>query len=107
MSKKKSYDEVSVIRALSRKKSIKIDMATKHVKVAKDAMDVGNGSWGKIDYLCHYCGYVQTFTASVPMIRKEEDGVSNETKRTKTKRVAAPKLEFSDNFKVGKRHASI
>lgn len=107
MSKKKSYDEVSVVRALSKKKSIKIDVATKHVKVAKDAMDVGNGSWGKIDYLCNYCGYTQTFVASVPTIRKNEDVVSIETKKTKTKRVAAPKLGFDDNFKVGKRHASI
>lgn len=107
MSKKKTYDEISVVRALSKKKSIKIDIATKHIKVAMDANDVGNGSWGKIDYLCHYCGYVQTFTASVPMIKKEEDGVSNETKRTKTKRVAAPKLGFDDNFKVGKRHAIV
>lgn len=107
MSKKKSYDEVSVIRALSKKKSIKVDVSAKHIKVAKDAMDIGNGTWGKIDYLCHYCGYVQTFMASVPMIRKEEDGVPVETKKTKTKRVAAPKLGFDDNFKVGKRHASI
>ncbi len=107
MSKKKSYDEVSVVRALTKKKSIKVDVASKCIKVAKDATDVGNGSWGKIDYLCHYCGYFQTFIASVPTISKKDDVVSIETKKTKTKRVAAPKLGFDDNFKVGKRHASI
>lgn len=56
----KHYDEVSVVRALSRKSSIRITTndAYNHIQILKDATDVGNGSWGKIDYLTHVHGYI-------------------------------------------------
>lgn len=54
----KNYDETKVVRTLTKKRSISIDTYSRVIKVAADATDVGNGSWGKIDYLCHYCGYV-------------------------------------------------
>lgn len=53
----RNYDEASVIRSLSKKRSIKIDSVNSTIKVDIDATDIGNGSWGKIDYLCHYKGY--------------------------------------------------
>lgn len=57
MSKSKKYDEVSVIRSLSQKHEVSVDRIRKVVEVVKNAVNVGNGTWGKIDYLCHYCGY--------------------------------------------------
>ena len=56
----KHYDEVSVVRALSRKSSIRITTngAYNHIQILKDATDVGNGSWGKIDYLTKVHGYI-------------------------------------------------
>lgn len=56
----KHYDEVSVVRALSRKSSIRITTNGTHnyVQILKDATDVGNGSWGKIDYLTKVHGYI-------------------------------------------------
>lgn len=56
----KHYDEVSVVRALSRKSSIRIttDGGYNHIQILKDATDVGNGSWGKIDYLTKVHGYI-------------------------------------------------
>lgn len=56
----KHYDEVSVVRALSRKSSIRITTngLYNHIQILKDATDVGNGSWGKIDYLTKVHGYI-------------------------------------------------
>lgn len=62
---KRKYDEASVVRALNKKQSIKVDTVNRVVEVQKNATDVGNGSWGKIDYLCHYCGYIYVFVNSV------------------------------------------
>lgn len=58
--KRKSYDEVSVVRALSHKSSIRITTngAFNYIQILKDATDVGNGSWGKIDYLTHVHDYI-------------------------------------------------
>ena len=57
---KKHYDEVSVVKSLSRKSSIRITTngAYNHIQILKDATDIGNGSWGKIDYLTKVHGYI-------------------------------------------------
>ena len=62
---KRKYDEASVVRALNKKQYIKVNTVNGVVEVQKNATDVGNGSWGKIDYLCHYCGYIYVFVTSV------------------------------------------
>ena len=51
--KRKNYDEVSVIRSITKKADISVDYVNKVVQVKKDSNEVGNGTWGKIDYLCH------------------------------------------------------
>lgn len=56
---KRTYDEVSVVARLSKKRAITIDKGQKIIKIDFESADVvGNKSWGKIDYLCHYCGYI-------------------------------------------------
>ena len=60
MAKYKSIDEV--IRSLSKKRDVKINTSNKEVNIVKQDdtyanQDLGNGSWGKIDYLVNYCGY--------------------------------------------------
>lgn len=57
---KKHYDEVSIVRALSRKSSIRITTSGgyNYIQIIKSATDIGNGSWGKIDYLTHVHGYI-------------------------------------------------
>lgn len=63
MTKKKSYDEVSVVKALNRKASINIkteatsDGVHGVIHVLKNANDLGNSSWGKIDYLVKVHNY--------------------------------------------------
>ena len=74
---RKHYDEASCVRSLSKKNSININ--GNRIKVLKGATDVGNGSWGKIDFLTKYCGYISLsvkklkFKAS-RMLNTKEDG---------------------------------
>lgn len=65
MAKKIAYDETSVVRSLSKKGSIQINTGSKTVKVVRDNTEVGNSSWGKIDYLRKVHGYVVTFTTKL------------------------------------------
>ena len=76
MTKKISYDEVSVAKSLSRKNSINVNPITKTVTIKFGATDVGNGSWGKIDYLCKVHGYVYVFSKS---IGKSVKGLQDDT----------------------------
>lgn len=60
---KRKYDEMSVVRALSKNPDVKI---TNHgnlkvVEVVKGSQYCGNSTWGKIDFLTKHCGYVQCF----------------------------------------------
>lgn len=71
MTKKVSYDEVSVAKSLSKKSSVSVNTNTKTVTIKKGATDVGNGSWGKIDYLCKVHGYVYVFFGSVGKSTKD------------------------------------
>lgn len=71
MTKKVSYDEVSVVKSLRKKNSISIDTNTKVITIKLKTTDVGNGSWGKIDYLCKVHGYVYVFSFSVNKSTKD------------------------------------
>lgn len=62
----KNYDEASVIRSLSRKNGCKVNPINKTIQVLKDNTDIGNGSWGKIDYLHKVHGYVYMFVNQLP-----------------------------------------
>lgn len=91
MAKKKSYDETSIVRSLSKKSSINVNTVNKTVEVVKNSTDVGNGSWGKIDYLRKVHDYVILFV----------NGINNKSKAKKM-------LEDDDiniNSKTAKREA--
>lgn len=63
---KRKHDEANVIRSLMKKRGeIKVDAITKVIEVVKNASNVGIRTWGKIDYLVHYCGYHQIFVTNV------------------------------------------
>jgi hypothetical protein len=59
----KKYDEMSVVRALSKNPDVKITNRgnLKVVEVVKNSQWCGNGTWGKIDFLVKYCSYTQCF----------------------------------------------
>lgn len=57
------YDEAKAVRILRKNKGIRINGIT--IEVLINSAAVGNGSWGKIDYLSHYCGYTVIMTKSL------------------------------------------
>ena len=65
MAKKIAYDETSVVRSLSKKSSIQIDTIEKIIKIVDGNTEVGNGYWGKIDYLTKVHGYIVLFVKNI------------------------------------------
>jgi hypothetical protein len=59
----KKYDEMSVVRALSKNPDVKITNRgnLKVVEVVKNSQYCGNGTWGKIDFLTKHCNYTCCF----------------------------------------------
>lgn len=90
----KNYDEANVIRSLSKKRSISIDSHSKVIQVQRENTEVGNKSWGKIDYLCKCHGYIYMFT-NTPKARTNinadnEQNINNKVaKREKKLNMAA------------------
>lgn len=88
----KKHDEVNVIRSLSKKKSIKIDSITKTILIERNTTEVGNGSWGKIDYLVKVHGYIYVFANKInnnkpvlKSINQNNDFVNNKVAKRETK----------------------
>lgn len=86
--KKKNYDEVSVIRSITKKADVSVDYVDKIIQVKEDSNEVGNGTWGKIDYLCHYCGYIYIILKTINnrKIINKEFGDDNDRKTSKKER---------------------
>jgi len=64
MARKQRYTEDEVLKALSKKHDVNVNSTTKTIQVLNGknkkfpkANDLGNKSWGKIDFLCNYREY--------------------------------------------------
>lgn len=89
------HDEVKVLRSLGRNKEVSVNQANKTIIVSRGAQTVGNGTWGKIDYLVHYCGYTQLFTDDKGIKRgtnAETKVISNKKEKQETKQATMLKL---------------
>lgn len=88
----KKHDESKDVRLLSRK--MRIDTHNKTISAPKGCI-IGNTSWGRIDYLTHYCGYHFIWTTNIKPINPiyiDRDG--NEINKRKAKKEAkAPQLK--------------
>lgn len=58
----KKHDENKDIRLIS--KIAKIDYVNKTIQTSKSTI-IGNRSWGRIDFLTHYCGYTFIWNNSI------------------------------------------
>ena len=59
---KKKHTVDSAIKSLSKKRDINIVNNVIEVRRGKKStQDLGNGSWGKVDFLCNHKGYIQVF----------------------------------------------
>ena len=82
----KNYDEASVVRALNRKQGCSVNSINKVITIDKLADSLGNKSWGKIDFLVHYCKYVYVFTTSgikKSVYSSDSDNTNDKTKTAK------------------------
>lgn len=86
----KNHDESKDVRILSRK--MKIDTHNKTIQASKSTI-IGNTSWGRIDFLTHYCGYhfIWNNDAYAPTTWIDKDG-NESNKRFQKKDNKAPKL---------------
>lgn len=67
--RKLKYSEDGVLKSLRKKNDVKVNPTSKTIEVLKnDAKnkhnDLGNGSWGKIDFLTKNCGYKQFYVTA-------------------------------------------
>lgn len=55
----KNYDEGSIVRVLTKNPAIDITYSKNMnvVSIVKGATTIGNGTWGKIDFLIKHCDY--------------------------------------------------
>lgn len=65
----KNYDEATCVKELNKKVSCKVVGSVINILIG--ATDLGNGSWGKIDFLRRYCGYRQIFVKELPKLTKK------------------------------------
>lgn len=65
----KNYDEATCVRELNKKTSCEIVGSVINVLIG--VTDLGNGSWGKVDFLTKHCGYRQIFVRELPKLTKK------------------------------------
>ena len=88
---KKKYDEISVLRNLARRKGVIIDYSAKIIKVSNNATDVGNSTWGKIDFLTNYCGWFVSVNKNIVKKQKSytedriDEPINNKTSKRENK----------------------
>ena len=79
----KKHDENKDLHLVSR--IAKIDYSDKTIQAPKSAI-IGNKTWGRIDYLCHYCGWTFIWNNSV-IIRNnyssDNDGIAKRKREAK------------------------
>lgn len=63
----KKHDENKDIRLVSR--IAKVDYSDKTIQTSKSTI-IGNKTWGRIDFLCHYCGWTFIWNNSVRINNK-------------------------------------
>lgn len=102
MSKKKNYDEVSVLRVLERNPGITI--VSRKIIVNNELGTVGNGSWGKIDYLTSR-GYVATTNkaeviGNSGIVRKQTTRMPANNRRSKPVVSDTPNFNIDRNVKI-------
>lgn len=82
------YNEVDAVKALNKKNGISINKVGKAITIDKTNNNLGNGSWGKIDYLIKVHGYVVVFTTELGKKKKPVDDDTNNTNSKTAKREA-------------------
>ena len=83
----KNHDEAKDIRLVSR--IARIDYSNKTIQSPKSAI-IGIKTWGRIDFLTHYCGWTFIYNNDVKVARSfsTEDGDSTKSRKRDAKKAA-------------------
>lgn len=92
----KNHDEAKDIRLVSR--IANIDYSNKTIQSPKSAI-IGNKTWGRIDFLTHYCGWTFVYNNDVKVSRSLSTGEENSTKLRKRDAKKAAKEQTLTNKK--------
>jgi hypothetical protein len=97
---KKHYDERSVLISLARN-NVKVEFADKRIIIG-NSQSIGIHTWGKIDFLVHYCGYIWLREPSIKvqaLIAQDEKTTKAAKKEAKAeaKIIALKKSKKSNN----------
>lgn len=90
----RNYDEVSVIASLMRKSTINIDRGSKTITILKDSTELGNGSWGKIDFLVNHCKYHTCYSNTLGKKSRKRMDDEVEESTSKLDIIGRVKLQF-------------
>lgn len=92
----KNHDENKDLRLVSR--IAKIDYSNKTIQAPKSAI-IGNKTWGRIDYLTHYCGWTFIWNNDVYISGKYIANDSDNTKRKRDVKKAAKENTLTNKKK--------
>lgn len=104
---KKPYDEVSVIRELSKKSACVVEGKT--IKALKHSPDLGNSTWGKIDYLCKVHNYTLSIVDSITKRTFKNNSSSNRSNKndnTNKSNTKKNKLDMANLTRTAMRNVS-
>lgn len=80
----KKHDENKDVRLVSR--IAKVSIYDKTIRVSK-SQPIGIKTWGRIDFLTHYCGYVLIYDGSIAvksrMVSTDSDSITSKKKQAK------------------------
>lgn len=96
MSEKKAYDEVGVIRILAKNRGVRV--VGRKITVSSTSTSVGNGTWGKIDYLEKKHGYSVEVSDKLPM--QHFNNGHSKTKKEKKELPKKPKFNMASMSKT-------
>ena len=80
---KKNYDEASVLRSISNR--VGINYANRILTVDLNNPKIGNGTWGKIDYLTKVHGYIVLFVKNISRKFTSNKSSDDEDKKINSK----------------------
>lgn len=91
----KIHDENQDVRILSRK--LRVNAGQKAIYASHSDI-IGNKTWGRIDYLCHYCGYHLIWGES-GIVDKNSYEDNDKKKNLRTTKKAAKEAKLTDKTK--------
>lgn len=101
---KKEYNEYDVIRILNKKTSVKVNSYNKTIEILVNPIDLGNSSYGKIDYLVKIHHYTvikvdKIINKTYNNIKEEKTDYNIKSKRNKINIVSMVKNVMKRNKK--------